>query len=395
MPVLTPDSPVPYAGIRPQIRDLNTENIAALAVRARSIKDVIPLWYGEGDIVTPAFIRDAAKAAMDAGKTFYEPNMRGAAGLVAALSEYQTDLHGREIAPERSTVVPSGMQAVYMALTLICDTGTNVVFVEPQWPNIANAIHLCGAQPRPVALDFDTDWRLNLDRVFAACDSRTRAIMFSTPSNPCGFTVTAAEMQALLDFSRRTGIWIISDEVYGRLYFEGKSAPSILSLAEEQDRVIAINSFSKAWAMTGWRIGWLTHPLSVAPQLSAMTQYISSGVSPFIQAGAEVALRQGEEFIGEVRTRIKSGLDITYEKLGRLNSVSLPDKPRGGMYAFFRLRDEPDAAAACMRLLEQTGVGLAPGHLFGAVGKPYLRMCVFRDPAVVATAVDRIATALS
>ncbi len=395
MPVNLLDDPKPLGGLRGQIRDLKTENIALLATRAKAIPDVIPLWYGEGDIKTPAFICDAAKAALDAGRTFYVPDMRGAAGLVAALSEYQTRLHGKPIAPQRSTVTPGGMQAVYMALQLVVDPGCNVVFVEPQWPNIASAIHLAAAEPRPVPLDFDTDWRIDLDRVFKACDARTRAIMLSTPSNPCGFTLTRAEMQALLDFSRKTGIWIISDEVYARLYFDGEVAPSILQIAEDEDRVMTVNSFSKAWAMTGWRIGWLSHPTSVAPQVAAMTQYLNSGISDFVQAGAEAALRQGEPLVQQIRERIRSGMDIAYERLGRVNSIALPDKPRGGMYAFFSLKGEPDAGAACMRLLEEARVGLAPGNLFGEVARPYLRMCIFRDPAVVSEAVDRIVEALA
>jgi aspartate aminotransferase len=389
------DSRSPLGGVRGQIRDLTTENIALLATRAKSIPDVIPLWYGEGDVPTPGFICDAAKAALDAGKTFYVPDMRGAGGLVAALSEYQARIHGRPITPDRSTVTPGGMQAVFMALSLVVDPGCNVVFVEPQWPNIASAIHLVAAEPRPVPLSFDTDWRIELDRVFAACDARTRAIMLSTPSNPCGFMLTLDEMRALLDFSRRTGVWIISDEVYGRLYFDGDVAPSMLRIAEDEDRVMTINSFSKAWAMTGWRVGWLAHPTSVAPQVAAMTQYVNSGVSPFVQAGAEAALRQGEPLVAEIRARIRAGLDIAYERLGRLNSIVLPDKPRGGMYAFFSLKGEPDAGAACMRLLEEARVGLAPGHLFGDVSRPHLRMCVFRDPAVVGRAADRIAEALA
>lgn len=385
----------PLTGVRGQVRDLKIENIALLATRAKAIPDVIPLWYGEGDVPTPDFICAAAKEALDAGKTFYVPDMRGASGLVQALSDYQTRLHGRPIAPQRSTVTPGGMQAVFLALSLVVDPGCNVVFIEPQWPNIASAIHLVGAEPRPVPLDFDTDWRIDLDRVFAACDARTRAIILSTPSNPCGFMVTREELQALLDFSRRTGIWIISDEVYARLYFDGEVAPSILQVAEDGDRVMSVNSFSKAWAMTGWRVGWLTHPTSVAPQLGAMTQYINSGVSAFVQAGAEAALRQGEPLVGELRARIRAGLDIAYDKLGRLNSIVLPDKPRGGMYAFFSLKGEPDAGKACMRLLEEARVGLAPGHLFGEVARPYLRMCIFRDHEVVGRAADRIAEALS
>ena len=244
-------------------------------------------------MVTPAFIRDAAKAAFDEGLTFYIPNMRGYGPLNEALSEYQTRLHGQPIPVARTTVTPSGMQALYMALELLVDVGTNVVYVAPQWPNIHNAIHLIGGEPRPFALDFDGDWKLDLDRLFATCDARTRAIFLSTPSNPTGWTASRAEMEALLEFSRRTGIWIISDEVYNRLYFDGGVAPSILQVADDGDRVLSVNSFSKAWAMTGWRVGWLTHPSGIADQLGAMTQYINSGTSGPLQAGAVAAIRQG------------------------------------------------------------------------------------------------------
>lgn len=384
----------PLRGIRPQIQDLKTENIAALAVRARELGGVIPLWYGEGDLVTPDFIREAAKAAFDAGNTFYIPDMRGMAGLTEALAAYQSRIHGRPIPVERSTVTPGGMQAVHLAMALLVDPGTNVVYVEPQWPNIHNAIHMAGGEPRPVPLGFDTDWRLDLDRVFDRCDARTRAIMFSTPANPTGWTASREELQALIEFSRRTGVWIISDEVYGRLVFDADVAPSVLQLAEDGDRVLSVNSFSKAWAMTGWRVGWLSHPSAIAPQLAAMTQYMNSGTAGPLQAGARAALVDGEPLVAEIRGRIKRGLDLAYEKLSRLNGVILPEKPRGGMYAFFALEGEPDSAAACRRILEEARVGLAPGYLFGDAGRAFVRLCVFRDEEQIRTALDRMVGAL-
>jgi aspartate/methionine/tyrosine aminotransferase len=383
-----------FDGIRAQIRDLHTENIAELAMRARELGGVIPLWYGEGDMVTPAFIREAAKQALDDGSTFYIPNMRGYGPLNEALSEYQSRLHNCPIPIERTTIAPGGMQALYIALELLVDTGSNVVYVAPQWPNIHNAIHLIGGEPRPVALDFDTDWRLDLDKLFARCDARTRAIFLSTPSNPTGWTASREEMKALLDFSRRTGIWIISDEVYGRLYFDGMVAPSILQIADDDDRVISINSFSKAWAMTGWRIGWLTHPSGVADQLAAMTQYINSGTAGMIQAGALAAIRDGEPLVEEIRGRIKTGLDLAYEKLPQIPGMILPDKPRGGMYAFFALEGETDARAACARILNSARVGLAPGYLFGDSSRAFLRMCIFRDIGQIRTALDRMVDAM-
>ena len=195
--------PRAYERIRTQIMDLQTENIAELAVRAKSLTDVITLWYGEGDLVTPDFIRDAAKASLDAGNTFYVPDMRGLPALTEALSAYLTNLHGRDIPVPRSTITPGGMQAVFLALELIVDRGDNVVFIEPQWPNIKSAIHVVGGEPRPVALRYENnDWRLDLDELFARCDARTKAIMFSTPSNPLGWTASPEELEELIAFSR-------------------------------------------------------------------------------------------------------------------------------------------------------------------------------------------------
>jgi aspartate/methionine/tyrosine aminotransferase len=381
--------------IRPQVQGLPTENIAELAVRAQQLGGVIPLWYGEGDLVTPAFVREAAKRALDDGLTFYIPNMRGMPALSEALSAYQSDLHGLAISPERSTVAPGGMQALLLALELILDLGQNVVYVEPQWPNIHNLIHLCGGEPRPVPLAFvDGDWALDLDRIKAACDARTRAIVFSTPANPTGWVASREDLAALLDFSRQQGIWIISDEVYGRLYFDGRVAPSILQIAEPEDLVLTVNSFSKAWAMTGWRVGWLTHPSSVASELAAMTQYMNSGTAGILQAGALAALTEGEDLVEQMRERCRRGVDLAYEALSQLPDIQLPRKPKGGMYAFFQIASEPDSRAACRRILDTARVGLAPGYLFGASSRSHLRMCICRDPGQLETALGRMVESL-
>jgi aspartate aminotransferase len=384
-----------HAGVRAQIRDLDTENIAEMAVRARALGDVIPLWYGEGDDVTAEIFRAAAKRALDEGATFYIPTMRGMPALTEELSAYLSRLYGRKIPVERSTVTPGGMQALYLGLSLILDPGTNAVYLEPQWPNIARTIFMLGAEPRPVPLGFDSDFRLDLDRLANACDARTRAIVFSTPSNPTGWTASREELAALLDFSRRTGIWIVSDEVYGRLYFGGEAAPSMLEIAEEDDRVLIVNSFSKAWAMTGWRVGWLNHPAGVAAEVAAMTQYMNSGTAGFVQAGALEALRQGEPAVQAIKAKLKGGLDLAYERLRTVPSFVLPEKPRGGMYAFFALAGEADSRAACFRILEAARVGLAPGFMFGQSARRFLRLCVLRDHAQLGQALDRMVAAFS
>ena len=394
----------PVSRLRPQIQDLETENIADLAVRARALKGVIPLWYGEGDLVTPEFIRNASKQALDEGQTFYVPDMHGTAPLREAMSRYQTTLHGRPIGADRTTVTPGGMQSVLLAMQLVADMGTNVVYIEPQWPNVKSVVHLVGAEPRPVSLrpvsrgGGAEGWTLDLDALFARCDARTRAIFLSTPSNPSGWTATRAELEALLAFSRQRGIWIIGDEVYARLYFGtengGRVAPSLLQVAEPNDLVMCVNSFSKAWAMTGYRVGWLNHPASIAPQVAAMTQYMTSGVAAVLQAGATAALNEGEPFVEVMRERVRAGLELAYNRLGRIPAVDLMGRPVGGMYVFFRLRGHDDSREACRTVLDRAQVGLAPGYMFGDAGRAYLRMCVCREAGQLGRALDRMVEAL-
>lgn len=384
------------AGIRAAIRDMAVENIADLALAAAKIPDVIPLWYGEGDLVTPAFIRDAAAQALAEGMTFYVPDMRGLPVLTAALADYQTRLHGRPIGIGRSTVTPGGMQAVVLALMLVAEQGDEVLFIEPQWPNIRSAIQMVGARPVPFGLDYrDGEWRLDLARLMAACTPATRAIFLPTPSNPAGWVATAEECRALLEFSRRTGIWILSDEVYARLYYQGQVAPSMLQIAEDEDRVMAVNSFSKAWAMTGWRVGWLTHPASVAGRLGAMTQFLNSGTAGFVQAGAAAALTRGEELVQQIRARCRRGRDLAHEILAPMEQLEFGAPPNGGMYVFFSLRGEADSRAACRLILEKSGVGLAPGYLFGEASRRFLRLCICRDEGQLETAFTRIRDALA
>ncbi len=383
----------PRARLRPQIQDMVVENIATLAARAGPIPGMIPLWYGESDLTAPAFIRDAAKGALDAGRTFYVPDMRGNRELVEALSAYQTRLYRRPIGPERSAVQPSGMQAMLLAMELVADMGANVAYVEPQWPNSHNCAHLVGAEPRPVPLRLDgSGWHLDLDQLFARCDARTRAILFSSPANPTGWTASREELQALLDFSRDRGIWIIADEVYARLFWDGEAAPSMLEIAEPDDLVLCVNSFSKAWAMTGFRAGWLTHPASIGPEVLALTQYMSSGTADFIQVAAAAALNEGEPFVAEMRQRCHDGLQLAYDRLGQNPAYQLPPMPRGGMYAFFAVEGRADSHAACLDILQRAKVGLAPGALFGTTARAHLRMCIARDPAQLSDALDRLAT---
>ncbi|MEM8552169.1 MAG: pyridoxal phosphate-dependent aminotransferase [Pseudomonadota bacterium] len=383
--------------MRQLIRDVETDNIADLAKKANALPDVIRLWYGEGDMVTPKFIAQAATDALSAGRTFYEPDMRGAADLRAALSSYQSTLHGKEIGEDRTAVQPGGMQALHLAMMLVCNPGQSVVTIEPQWPNIRHVVHLAGGRAVPVPLDMQAARpTLDLDRLFAACDETTAAICFSTPANPTGWAASREELSAILDFARQRGLWVVSDEVYNRLWFgPERGAPSMLAIAEPEDRVLTVNSFSKAWAMTGWRVGWLSHPPSVSRKLAAVTQYVNSGTPSFIQAAAAAAITEGEDLVGEISARCADGVRTATSILSQCDAIHLSQAPLGGMYVFFRLNGEEDSRAACAKILEAAQVGLAPGFMFGEAGRAWLRMCVMRPTDVVEEASRRIVSALS
>jgi aspartate aminotransferase len=381
--------------LRPRMHDLPKQNIADLARWGFERTDVIPLWFGEGDMPTPDFIGRAAEAAIRAGHTFYT-HQRGIPELREALSDYMSGLYARPVGTERITVTSGGMPAILLAMQAILDAGDNVVVCEPVWPNVSGAIHILGAEKRPVMMQEANDgWRLDLDDIAARCDARTRAIFLATPGNPTGWIMPREQMEALLAFARARGVWIISDEVYARLSYETPVAPSFLDVAGPEDPVMIVNSFSKSWLMTGWRLGWLTHPPSIGELLARLVQYNSSGSPTFLQHAGAVAVREGEEFIRFVRERCRQGRDIACDALERVPGVRLRGRPKGGMYVYFEMEGQADAMATCARLFEETGVGIAPGSAFGEGLDAYLRICIGLSPDKLTEAMARLVPALA
>lgn len=382
-------------GVRGPIRDIPLDNIAALAKDRLGDPTVVPLWFGEGDVAAPAFIAEALARAIADGHVFYT-HQNGVPVLREALAEYLTGLGARPVEAARITVTAGGMNAILLALQLAAGPGDNVVVVDPVWPNAAGAARLLGLEVRSVLMDrTDEAWVLDPDKVAAAFDERTRAIFYASPGNPTGVVLPPDTLARLMALCRRRGVWIIADEVYNRLAFGRRSAPTILDAAEPGDRVIVVNSFSKSWAMTGWRLGWLVHPPELAPTFAMMTQYTTSGVATFLQHAGAAAVLQGEPFVAWMRDYCATGMNIVWEALERLPKVRLAPRPTAGMYVLFEVQGLPDSRRACTELLDRTGVGLAPGAFFGPGSERLLRACVCRSPASLAEAMGRLAPALS
>ena len=386
--------------IRAQIRQLDLSGIMKISALGLGNPDILPLWFGETDLVTPKFIRDAATAALEDGKTFYT-HARGILPLREALADFHKRTSGADISPERITVPGAAMLAVTCALQSVVETGDNIVIVAPIWPNIFQAARIVGAEPRLVRLDEDWSagkWKLDLEKLFAACDARTKAFFLASPGNPTGWMLTVAEQKQILEFARERGIAIISDEVYGTLVYDGTPhAPSFLSIAAPDDAVFVIGSFSKPWAMTGWRIGWVVHPAELAVPMGVLAQANNTGSSHFLQYGALAALSpEGEKFRGELLARCAKGRDIVESFLKNQNRIRWM-KPDGAFYGFLYVDGLKDSLKFAKQMVRNEKVGVSPGAAFG-LGDPrddaYLRICFAQDQAKLAEGLGRIAEAV-
>lgn len=358
---------------------------------ARGRDGLIPLWVGEGDLPTPDFITRAAAEALVAGETFYTWQ-RGIPPLREALVRYYQRRFQKTLSPENFYVTGSGMQAIKLSIEAIASPGDEMVLLTPAWPNFAAAADLSGVRPVSVPLRFENGkWQLDLDRLAAAIGERTRALFINTPSNPTGWTATPDDLRAILSLARKHGLWIIADEIYALYCYLDGRAPSFLDLMEEDDRILFVNSFSKNWAMTGWRVGWIVAPPAMGQVLENLIQYSTSGVAQFMQRGAVVALDEGDGFVDDNVAKARRNRDLLCETLLATNRVETL-KPDGALYAFLKIDGVTDARRAAIDIVDKTGVGLAPGTAFGEGGSLFMRACFLRDPAQIAEAADRLRT---
>jgi aspartate/methionine/tyrosine aminotransferase len=378
------------ARLRRAARDAPESGIVEVMDYGRRRGGVMGLWAGEGDLSTPAFITNAAARALAAGETFYTWQ-RGIPELRDALARYHTRVYGRAFSAEEFFVTGSGMQAIQITLAMTAGDGDEVVIPTPAWPNAAAATGITGARPVCVPMSFGNNgWTLDLDRLAAAVTPRTRALVVVSPSNPTGWTASRDELTALLAIARRHGLWIIADETYARFWFEdGPRAPSFYDVMTAEDRILFVNTFSKNWAMTGWRIGWIAaHPM-LGQKIENLIQYSTSGVAQFMQRAAVVALDQGDDFIAHQVARTRGSRDVACQVLARSGRCRFA-VPSGAFYLLFEVAGETDSRRLAFRLIDDAGIGLAPGSAFGPGGERFLRLCFARDPEQVAEAAERI-----
>jgi len=384
--------------LRPEAMAAGESGIVEVFNYGRGRQGLIPLWVGEGDLPTPAFICDAATRSLAAGETFYT-HQRGIPELRDAIARYIGRVYGVAASPERFNVTIGGMQALQTAIRMIAGSGDEVILPTPAWPNFHGALSVAGAQPVELPLIYDTSagnaiWRFDLDRLAAAIGPRTRAIIVNSPANPTGWTATREEIVAILELARRYGLWIVADEIYGRIVFDRECAPSFRDVMEEEDRIFFVQTMSKNWSMTGWRVGWLEAPPEYGQIIENLVQYSTSGVPVFAQRAAVAALDQGEGFFAHLLSRVRRSRDIICDGLAATGRVHFA-KPEGAFYLFCTIDGEADTRALALRLVDEAGVGLAPGSAFGQGGEQFVRICFARKPEDMAEATRRLVTWLA
>ena len=384
------------------MRALPGSKIREVANAGLGRDDVLAFWFGESDEVTPAVVRAAAEASLRAGETFYAHNL-GLAELRVAIAAYASGLHGT-VDAQRVAVTSSGVSALMLASQLLAGPGDEVAAVTPVWPNLTAQPLILGARVRRLPLrPQEGAWRLDMDALQSAVTGATRVLLVNAPNNPTGWTLSADEQRAILAHCRRAGTWIVSDEVYERLWYgPGEAAPSFLDVADPEDRLIVVQSFSKSFLMTGWRLGWMVMPQERpgAPgeggmeALGKLLEFNTSCAPVFLQRGALAALEHAREIVPGIRAHLHACRDRLVAGLQRLPRVQVAPPP-GGMYAFLRVEGEGDSLALAKSLVARHGLGLAPGAAFGPEGEGWLRWCfASRDLARLDAGLERLADAL-
>jgi len=372
--------------------------IRELAEIAMSMQGVLRLYFGESNLPTPDFIKRAAADALAAGYTFYTENA-GLPSLRRAIARQYGELHEVELDPDTELVITaSGVQALHVGIRAVLDPGDEALVLTPAWPNGSSNVAMANAVVREIPQPLrGARYGIDFDAMEAAITPRTRLLMYTSPSNPLGWVATDEDQQRLLDFSRRHGLWLLADEVYDRLYYAGGSlgvpVPSILRKATRDDAVMVVQSFSKTYCMTGWRVGWLVARRDLAHKATQLNEFIISHAPSFAQKAAEAALAHGEAELAGMLERLKQNRDLCLNALSAMSGVTVP-KPDGAFYLFPKIEGLTDSFGFCRNLLEEARVGLAPGVAFGTGGEGSVRICYAAGREILEPAMERLASFL-
>lgn len=352
-------------------------------------KYVYPAWFGEGDTETSKLIYDKTIESLVKGKTFYT-YQNGIQELRSEISRYMNEIFNINTKPENHSVVTGGMMGLRLICDLIIDSGDEVVMVGPVWPNIRSSVLLKKGNIKEISLKLkDGEWVLDYDKLIRSITSKTKMVFVNSPGNPTGWEMPKSQQERLLNHTRDVGCWLVADEVYHQITYNDLPSPSFLESSLASDKLIVINSSSKSFNMTGWRIGWITHPEELSSHIAKLVQITTTGVPEFLQDGLIAALQNYKIITNELRINLKKSRDIMFNRLVSWNQVEC-SVPNAAFYAFFKVKGVKDSLEFSKKLILETNVGVAPGIAFGQSGEGHIRICFAAKESFINQIMDRL-----
>lgn len=357
-----------------RVRAISPSATMALATRARQMRaqgrDVVSLTAGEPDFPTPPEVVQAAHDAMLAGRTHYT----GAGGLPELNQAIRADLARGGVTPAQVLPTPGAKLAIYYAIHALVEPGDAVVVLEPAWVSYAPIIGLAGGEVRPVRLDSAEDFRITRELLEPACKG-AKVILVNSPNNPTGRVLSEDELRAVVAVALEHDLTVISDEIYGRLVYPPSEFRRLAAHPDLAPRTLTVDGFSKSYAMTGWRLGYVAGPADLVAGMRKLQSHTATCPAEFTQVAGVAALLECDEAVETFRKSFQARAELVAEEFGSVPGVRVPTV-QGAFYAFLDCREimAGDDALLCERWLEECEVAMVPGSAFGVAGSGFLRM---------------------
>jgi aspartate/methionine/tyrosine aminotransferase len=371
---------------------LGTETAFEVLVKARALeakgRDIVHLEIGEPDFDTPANIIEAATDALHKGWTHYGPSA-GLPTLREAIADDVSKSRRVKVAPEEVVVVPGGKPIIFLSILALVEEGDEVIYPNPGFPIYESMINFLGAKAVPIQLREDRDFVLDVNELKSLITDRTKLIIINSPQNPTGGVMSKRDVSDLAEAIGDRDIFVLSDEIYSRLIFEGEHH-SLMSLDGWKDRVILLDGFSKTYAMTGWRLGYGVMRPDLAAHISRLMTNSNSCTASFTQVAGAAGLRGEQSSVTRMCQEFKRRRDVFYERINRIKGFSCK-KPKGAFYMFPNITKTAwPSKKLADALLEDAGVAALSGTAFGAFGEGYLRFSVANSIENINKALDRV-----
>ena len=382
-----------HSRLAPAMGRLGTETAFSVLAKAKELerqgRDIVHLEIGEPDFDTPANIIDAAKRALDAGYTHYGPSP-GLPELREVIARHIADTRGIDVGPENVVVTPGGKPIMYFGITALCGPGDEVLYPDPGFPIYQSVIEFVGATPVPLALRPENEFRLDLDELNDKLTPRTKLLILNSPQNPTGGVLTPDDIRAIAGLVADRDIYVLSDEIYGRIMYGEVEHASIAAVDGMQDNTIILDGFSKTYAMTGWRIGYgVMHP-ELVEALAQLQTNVTSCTAAFTQMAGIEALTGPQDAVGAMVAEFKARRDLIVDGLNAIEGVSCR-RPAGAFYVFPQLEGfRLSTGEIADLLLQEAGVAVLAGTAFGAVGTDSIRLSYANSQENLHKALDRM-----